>query len=124
MKTSELLDEVKKKLGVSSDYALCKALDIPTGKMSDYRNGKRVPDNYACFKFAEVLGKSPSEVIAGVLAENEKNSDKRLFYKSFLTAVGLWIILAVIPVSLGGFSSNAQAAGKAVVIDLTGHYTK
>lgn len=111
MKTVEMLDKCKEKLGVTSDYALAKALDIPRMRISDYRLEKKVPDEYTCFKFAEVLGESPSYVIAQIQAENAKDKNKALFFKSFLTAVGLWIILAVIPVFSDSSLGNVYAGG-------------
>jgi transcriptional regulator with XRE-family HTH domain len=69
MRTRELLLECKVKLKIDTDYALAKALDIPRPRIHDYMNGKRKPDEFACFKIAETLGREPAEIIAEVNAE-------------------------------------------------------
>lgn len=128
MATAEIMDKCKEKLGIDTDYKLSKVMDISNARLSDYRKGTRVPDEYACFRFAEILGESPSALIARVQAENTKSESKRLFFKSFLTAVGLWITLAVIPVFLDSSLGTVYAAGKHAEtranIDVTAHYTK
>jgi transcriptional regulator with XRE-family HTH domain len=128
MQQVELLERARTKLMVKSDYALAKALGIPNNRMSDYLKGKRVLDEYACFKIAEVLEDSPSKVLARILAETSKNEDKRLYFQRFFTIAGLWIIL--VPASLV-YSTSSEAASVAgniaehrMVIDLKAHYAK
>lgn len=107
MQQVELLERARTKLMVKSDYALAKALGIPNNRMSDYLKGKRVLDEYACFKIAEVLEDSPSRVLAKILAETAKNEDKRLYFQRFFMIAGLWIIL--VPASLV-YSPTSEAA--------------
>lgn len=128
MQQVELLERARNKLMVKSDYALAKALGIPNNRMSDYLKGKRVLDEYACFKIAEVLEDSPSRVMARILAETSKNEDKRLYFQRFFMIAGLWIIL--VPASLV-YSTSSEAAFAAgniaesrLVIDLKAHYAK
>lgn len=111
MDAAGYLDACKEKLDLHSSYALSKAIGISEQRISDYYKGKNIPDEYACFRFAEILEISPAIVIAEIQASNMKKPDKALFFKHFLTAVGLWIILAVIPVSYSTFSGNVYAAG-------------
>jgi len=124
MDATGYLDSCKEKLGVTSSYALSKVIDISEQRISDYYKGKNVPDEYACFRFAEILEMSPVVVIAEIQAANSKKPDKALFFKHFLTTVGLWIIIAVIPVNLGTFSNNVYAAGTHAGSDISAHYTK
>jgi len=112
MTVIEYIEACKIKLDVSSSYALSRELDIPENYISDFYKGKRVPDELVCFKFADCLGLSPTLVIAEINAQNEKKPDKALFFKHFLTTVGLWITLAVIPLFLGSHSESVQANGK------------
>lgn len=121
MDATGYLDSCKEKLGVTSSYALSKVIDISEQRISDYYKGKNVPDEYACFRFAEILEMSPVVVIAEIQAANSKKPDKALFFKHFLTTVGLWIIIAVIPVNLGTFSNNAYAAGSSAEMALIQH---
>ncbi|WP_334106609.1 hypothetical protein [Methylobacillus sp.] len=88
MRTVEYLDECKKKLGITSNYALAKALDITEQRMHDYYKGKHAPDEYGCFRIAECLEIDPAIVIAEIRAETEKNPRKREFFKVFRGACG------------------------------------
>lgn len=111
MDINELLDEVKLKLDVTSDYALAKHLEINQARITEYRKGKEIPDVYACFKFAEVLGKSPSVILAQVQSVFNKNEAKRLYFKRFFSILGLWITLGLILPNYTDSLGNAQANG-------------
>lgn len=82
----KLLDKAKEVQGVESDYALAKSLGLPRERISNYYAGERMPNEYACLKIAEALGKPLSEVIAAVRVEGEKDEKRReawrRYYKS------------------------------------------
>ena len=120
MTAENRLDECMKKLGVPTDYQLAQRLGVRQARISAIRNGKEKPDLELCYKMADVLGISPAVIVAEVQVENAKNPDKALIFKHFLTAVGLWIILAVIPVNYGSISNNVQAAGNRANIEHKG----
>lgn len=128
METVEMLDKCKEKLGVSSDYALAKELDIRQARLTSYRKGREHPDVYVCFRMAEILGESPSSIIAQVEAKNAKNESKRLYFNKFFTTAALWITLAGASAISIGFSDSAYAAGNSAETrantDVTTHYTK
>ena len=111
MDVNALLDEVKLKLDVKTDYRLSKLLEIPEKDLSNYRKGKQIPDSYACFKFAEVLGKAPSVLIAQVQAENARSERKRLYFKRFFSIAGLWIILGGALPNYNSSTAHASEAG-------------
>jgi hypothetical protein len=54
--TPDLLDAAKQRLGLTSDYALAKALKWPTSNMSAYRCGRRSMDLVQAAEFEEVTG--------------------------------------------------------------------
>jgi hypothetical protein len=111
MKQAEYLDKCMQVLDVDTDYQLASKLEIPRMRISDYRKDKVNFDEYAYIRIGDVIGISPAVIMAEVRLEKEKKPHKALIYKNFLTAVGLWIILAVIPVSLGSFSNSVFASG-------------
>lgn len=111
MANDKRLDECMLKLGVPTDYKLAQALEIRQARISAIRSGKEKPDLELCYKMADILEISPAIIIAEIQVENAKTPAKALIFKHFLTAVGLWIILAVIPVHLGTFSNNVYASG-------------
>lgn len=83
MITRELLDKCKEKLNISSTYALAKIWDVSESMLSNYYNGKRTPDDFACFKIAETLNLDPAFVIAQIRAENEKDEKKAEYFRVF-----------------------------------------
>lgn len=84
MKTTEYLNRVKKKLDISSDYALAKAMEVHKARIHDYYAGKAVPDPYACTKIAVLLGVDPAIVMAEIYEETEKNEQRRAFWRDFV----------------------------------------
>lgn len=83
-KQKELLLECKIKLGIKSDYALAKALEVHSGRVSAYMLDKEHPDPYACVRMALILKRDPAEIIAEIESEIEKNPIKRNFWVDFL----------------------------------------
>lgn len=81
--TTEFLDDCKKKLGISSTYALSKTLGISEAVLSNYYNGKRAPDEFMCFKIAETLEIDAAFVIAKIRSETEKDPKKAEYFKVF-----------------------------------------
>lgn len=81
MDVTKVIDEAKERLGVESDYALAKKLEINQARISQYRKGKESLDAYACARLAEVLKMDPFELLAQVEAETEKNETRRTYWK-------------------------------------------
>lgn len=75
--TVEYLDEAKKCLGIESDYALSKRLDIRQSTISGYRAGRSHFDEATALKIAMVCGIEPMEVIAAASYERAKTPDVR-----------------------------------------------
>lgn len=107
----QLFEEAKKKLGARSWYHFAQLTEMNEAEVSEFRRGKRVPDVYACFKLAEILGKSQAEILAAIHATSEKNETKRLYFKRFFSTAALWIILVGVSASSMLSSSSALADG-------------
>jgi transcriptional regulator with XRE-family HTH domain len=84
----KLLDDVKAKLGVTSDYALAKSLGLPKQRICNYYKGERAPDEFACLKIAEALGKPLDTVIATVKAASEKDDTRREAWENYMKRLG------------------------------------
>lgn len=82
-KTAEYLDLCKEKLMFSSTYKLAKHWGVGENLLSQYYNGRNSPDEFMCFKIAEVLELDPAYVIAQIKSESEKNEKKREYFRSF-----------------------------------------
>lgn len=75
-------DQAKKKLNITSDYALAKAIGTSQPQIVNCRKNKRIIDLYTIFRICEILEKDPLEMITQREAENEKNPDKKEYWES------------------------------------------
>ena len=107
-KVADLMQEIKDREGVTTNYRLAKLTGIPENRLSDYAKGIRTPDEYAATRLALALGLEPIEVIAQIQAETEKNEQRREFWRNFLTRAACIAGLAV-PLSFGFPCENARA---------------
>lgn len=108
MKANELLEAIKAREGITTNYRLAKVLEIPENRINDYAHGRAHPDEYAAIRIALALDLDPITVIAELKAESEKNEKKREFWRNFLTRAACIAGLAV-PLSFGFPCENARA---------------
>lgn len=121
-KSAELMDAIKAKIGIESDYALAKKLSVKTQRISAYRAGKEKPDFYICVKAGILLNLDPVKIAAEIELEKEKNEERRGFWRDFLsqsTPVTL-IMLVSLCITFCGNVQQAEAsigaANKAISI--------
>lgn len=88
MKLSELLNETKLALGIKTDGELARELGVSKQAVSCYYNAQRAPDDFACLKIAQALGKPLDEIIATVRASTEKDIKRRLAWESYMKRLG------------------------------------
>lgn len=74
MNTNELLDQVKARYGLHSDYSLSAKLGLTRSVVSAYRNGKRMLGDDAALKVAELLDLDPGYVLACMEAERSHSA--------------------------------------------------
>lgn len=115
-KSKELLLECKIKLGIKTDYKLAKALKIDRARVSEYMLDKRKPDTFSCVQIALILNRDPTEIIAIVESESEKNEKRRTFWLDFLLhakqAARLGMLALIFTTSaLSGGNSLDQRSG-------------
>lgn len=84
----KLLDDVKQRKGVKSDYALAKTLELPAPRIHDYYKGKAAPDEFACLQIAQALGKPLDVVLAAVRMDAEKNEKRRSAWERYYKGIG------------------------------------
>lgn len=77
MNTLELLDAVKTRRGITSDYALAKALGVTQTAVSSYRTGNSKISDDVALTVAEILGMHPLAVIAVANAERAKTEKQK-----------------------------------------------
>ena len=76
MRTVDFLDDMKRRYGIRSDYALSKSSGISQANISRYRNGGTFDDEVA-IKVAEILELDPGYVLACIQAERSKRPQVR-----------------------------------------------
>lgn len=77
LNTLDYLQEVKTRLGITSDYALAKALGITQSTISGYRAGRSRIDDDVALTIADILRIHPLQVIAAANAERAKTPEQR-----------------------------------------------
>ena len=83
MNTQEYLDRVKKELGVESDYALQKPLNLTRSSISKLRHGGTFSDETAVL-VAEILRMHPGIVMLDMHREREKNPQIQAIWSGML----------------------------------------
>lgn len=106
--TNKYLDRCKAALAITSDYALAKALDVQTQRISNYRAERASADPEICIKIAEVLGIPPLTVIADVQREKARDAKTRDLWKKYSSAA------AILLATLLSVTSARNAAASAV----------
>lgn len=88
MKIAKLLDETKDALSIKTDGELARNLGVSKQAISDYYNDKRAPDDFACLKIAQALGKPLDSIIATVKAASEKDETRRAVWENYMKRLG------------------------------------
>lgn len=112
-----LLDAVKARHGITSDYKLAQFLKMTQNSISNYRHGRSRPDDKTLTRLAELGNIDPSaiDVLAAQLqAERATNGDAKLLWQRIAHrleagAVSAVMMFVLAIVSLAGFSPNAEA---------------
>jgi hypothetical protein len=89
MDTDELFDLVRAKHSLRSETDLAKALHIPAPQLLQHRNKRRPIDVDLAWTIAEMLDKSPAEVLAVIFFEAETDPLKRKRWRDRLLAMGV-----------------------------------
>jgi transcriptional regulator with XRE-family HTH domain len=77
MNTLALLEAVKTRRKITSDYALAKALGVTQQAVSSYRSGNSIINDDVCLTVATILEIPPIGVIAQANAERAKTPELR-----------------------------------------------
>lgn len=85
--TLQLLEAVKRRRGIASDYALAKHLGVSRQVMSSYRSGTTLGEDMA-MKVADELGVPRAAVLAAMASERTKNEDVKKAWAQALKKLG------------------------------------
>lgn len=127
-KTIELLEEVKARYGLKSNYALAKKLGQTDTDIARWMKGKNTLGDDAAMQVADLLDLDPAYVVACMHAERAKHESERKLWERIASmavaasVVGLVAGLALI-LSGGAISPEGLSYGAfAVTSDLSGLY--
>jgi len=84
MGTISLLDTLKARHGLASDYAAAKLLGITTAQVSRYRTGRDHFGDEISLRVAALLGEDPGAVLAQVHADRAKDPAARAAWLGLL----------------------------------------
>lgn len=117
--TNELLDEVKRRHKIGSDYALAKRLGITRSVVSAYRTGKRNLGEDVAVTVADLLDVDPGYVLACMEAERTTHPAARAAWERMADLVkrhgaAAIFVLAAAPLALYPESALADTPQRAV----------
>lgn len=84
MNTIGYLNQVKRRLGIESDYALAQQLGVTRQAVGSMTKGKTTMGDATAIKVAEVLGLPKALVLADAHAEREKNPEIQAVWRSMV----------------------------------------
>lgn len=124
MTTADLLDQVKRRHGLSSDYALAKLMGWTTQRVSMYRNGARALGESPALQVAAALNVEPGYVLAIVAAERAESEEGRQAWEraaarlSVATAavLAVWMLGVALPGSDALAASYAAPWGTLIIM--------
>ncbi|MDZ4102050.1 MAG: hypothetical protein U1E12_10285 [Hydrogenophaga sp.] len=77
---NELLDAIKLRHGITSDYKLSRYLGMTDGAIRNYRHLRSMPDELACVKIANALDMDGDVLAAQIQAQRARDDETREFW--------------------------------------------
>lgn len=119
MNTADLLDQVKARHGLPSDYALAKFMQWTTQRVSMYRHGARALGEGPALQVAAALDVEPGYVLAIVAAERAESDEGRRAWERAAARLSIaagavftcWVLSVALPGSealAGSFGASLQ----------------
>jgi transcriptional regulator with XRE-family HTH domain len=94
--TAAVLDALRARLNLPSDYALAPVLGVSRSQMSAWRNGKSPMSDRIAEQIGELLGRSPAYVLACVEADRSKSPKIRAAWAEAAEALCIMLSLALL----------------------------
>jgi len=107
---SELLDRVKAQIGAKNDADLSRRLGHKQGVISQWRSGKKSPDDDAMADLYRLAGLDPTEALLRKRAALSKGPAREV-YERLLRSVAALVLAAMIATATPVQAKNEQAFG-------------
>lgn len=113
-----VLDAIKERHGLKSDYKLGLYLGITNGSVRNFRHGRSLPDERICQILAEAAGIDPLILAAQVQAQRSKTAEARSLWEAIaarlqVAAHGLAAAIFSVLIATGFVATDARAASAA-----------
>lgn len=108
--TPEFLDALKAKLGVGSDYALAKILEVTRAQLSRYRNGHDHFSDQMALKVASLLDVEAGLIVAACHAERAKTDAEKTLWRGMFERLGGVAAMVACGIMLSGFYPTESRA--------------
>lgn len=118
--TIALIDALKRRHGLKSDYELAKHLSLTRAAVSHYRSGRNSFDDLIALRVADELGLSRAAVLAAMAGERSRHDDVRRTWRDAVKRLGG--VAAAALLAMGG-GPTPPSAGAAVVLHNVPQYT-
>lgn len=111
LSVNELLDAVKARHKITSDYKLAAYLGLTLGAISHYRHGRSLPDERGCQKIADALGIDADVLAAKMLARRAQTTEARTLWERVAQrlehGVAAVLLLPAVAIIFGALQSDA-----------------
>lgn len=121
MKSVKFLDKLIAAKGLKNDLALAKYMGWSSGRMSQYRTGKRIMENETCVQIAlELAMESPLPIIMAADIDRAEKAGQHSLWEVFsarMAKAATPATLAIVAAGVTSFltSSPVQAATRAIL---------
>lgn len=110
-----VLDSIKTRHGLKSDYAVCKLIGCSTQLLANWRHGRNLPDEKWCQLLAAAAGVDPLILAAQVQAQRSKTDEARTLWEAIaerlqMGAHGLAAAIFSVVFATGFVATDARAA--------------
>ncbi len=86
----KFIEKIKKKYGITNDYALAKKLKVSQPEANWFRRGKKIPNTTICIRIANLLEKNPVELL--IVAQKDRAApEEKSHWAMALSAVDVMI---------------------------------
>ena len=86
----KFIEQIKKKYGITNDYALAKKLKVSQPEANWFRRGKKIPNTTICIRIANLLEKNPVELL--IVAQKDRAApEEKSHWAMALSAVDVMI---------------------------------
>lgn len=123
---NHVLDAIKERHGLKSDYKLAIYLGITDGSVRNFRHGRSLPDERICGLLASAAGIDPLILAAQVQAQRSKTAEARSMWEQIAERLALAahgataaIFAAAIAIGLIAADAGPASAGEAQAFNLT-----